>query len=61
LGELAPMHCTEIQHQLLEVGDGNLVVMAGPSGSIFSTTSLKKNLLRNPQLNNFVNFQHFLK
>jgi len=45
----SPMHCTEIQHQLLEVGDGNLVVMAGPSGGIFSTTSLKKNLFRNPK------------
>ncbi len=49
LGELAPMHCTEIQDQLLEVGDGNLVVMAGPSGAILSTTSPKKKLFRNPK------------
>jgi hypothetical protein len=49
LGELAPMHGTAIQHQLLEVGAANLVVMAGPSGAIFSTTSLKKKLFRNPK------------
>jgi hypothetical protein len=49
LGELAPMHGTAIQHQLLEVGDGNFVLMAGPSGAILSTTSLKRNLFRNPK------------